>query len=249
MRAAHARAGVGRGLLQLAQQVSVVLAGETRPRAQQVALPERAVALLALAEVDAGAFRQVPAVTDTLRGRREAAQARHVGGHVREVLGAGQVMPVGEVLHALVPALLVAEIGELLEQHAAVLPGDRGDLPVLGAAAVRSVAGGAGLVQLRAMREIGLEPGALGELAVARDARSRIRRGRRLRRRGSGDGKQCQHHRDTQRTHAITVTAGDGRRIKRTTYGVTHGCESLHQPWRRTLTAPTLLVRSKSMKE
>ena len=81
------------------------------------------------------------------------------------------MMAIGEILHALVPALVVAKVRELLEQHAAVLPGDRRYLTILGAAPVRSVAGRAGLVQLGAVLEIGLEHGALDEFTVTGDAR------------------------------------------------------------------------------
>ena len=81
------------------------------------------------------------------------------------------MMAIGEILHALVPTLVVAKVRELFEQDAAVLPGDRRYLAILGAASVRSVAGRAGSVQLGAVLEIGLEPRALGEFTVAGDAR------------------------------------------------------------------------------
>jgi hypothetical protein len=150
-----------------------VLSGEAGPGAQQVALTQRAMASLATPEVDARAFAQVRTIADAASRGRETPQAGHVGGHVRQVLGTGQVMAVGEILHALVPALVVAEVGELLEQDAAVLAGNGGYLAVRGATAVGPVAGGAGLIQLGAVHEIGLEPRALGEFTVARDARFR----------------------------------------------------------------------------
>ena len=80
------------------------------------------------------------------------------------------MMAIGEMLHVLVPALLVAEIRELLEQHAAVLPGDGRHFAVGRAAPIRSVARRAGLEQLGAVPEVGLQRGARDEFAVARSA-------------------------------------------------------------------------------
>ena len=170
MRTAHARTPVLCGLLQLAQQVRVVLTRKTRPVEQQVALAEWPMTALARPEVDARSFSEVPAVTYSLRRRRETWKLRYVRGHVRQLLGTRQMMTVREILHALVPALVVAKIRELLEQYAAVLPRDGGYFSVVRAATVRPMAGRAGLVQLGAVREIRLECRALGEFPITRDA-------------------------------------------------------------------------------
>src|SRR5687767_14292297 len=157
--------------------------------------------LLAMPEIHLCAFVERFAVTDPGRGGGKPRQARHIGGHIRDCLGVGQVVPVGEVLHALVPALVVAKIGQLLQQYTAVLTGDRGDFAVAGPAALRAVAGGAGGKQVRATREIRLEPGSFGEFAVAQFARVRV-----LRRRLGGEQAETHHENTGGRAHALTLT-------------------------------------------
>src|SRR6185436_20938391 len=118
-------------------------------------------------------------------------------------------MPIREILHALVPALVVAKIGELLEQYAAVLPRDGGYFSIFRAATVRPVAGGAGLIQLGAVFEIGFEPGALGELTVAGDSRLH-----RLRESGRPGYRKQDDRQTAQHTHASKLAAACARRIR-----------------------------------
>ena len=166
MRAIHSRTLVGGGLLQLAQQIGVVLSGEARPVQEQIALAQGAVAALAPLKIDACAYSERSSVADALRRRRKARQIRHVRRHIRQILRAVQMMLIREMLHALIPALVVTKIRELLEQDAAVLASDRRDLSILGAAPVWTVAGSAALKQVGAMREIRFEPRAVGEFPV-----------------------------------------------------------------------------------
>src|SRR6185503_5098302 len=165
-------------------------------------------------EVHARAFVQVVAIADALRRGRKARQVRDVGGHVGQVLGAGQVMPISEILHALVPALVVSKVRQLLEQDAAVLPGDGGYFSIFRAATVRPVAGRAGLIQLGTVFEIGFERCALGEFTVAGDSRLDG-----LRESGSPGYRKQDDRQDVQHTHASKLAAACARRIQRTTYG------------------------------
>ena len=54
------------------------------------------------------------------------------------------MVPISEVLHALIPALLVPEVDQLFEQHGTVLTGDRRYRAIRGTAATRLVTGRTG---------------------------------------------------------------------------------------------------------
>ena len=121
--------------------------------------------------------------------------------HVRDLLRTCQVVTIGEVLHSLIPALLVAEVRQLFQQYAAVLAGDRGDLAVRRPTAIGTVTACASGEQVRTVFEIGLQERALCELLVARGTcRWRLCH-------GDTDGcEQGEREGDECRTHAATVT-------------------------------------------
>ena len=60
----------------------------------------------------------------------------------------------GEILHALIPAAIVSEVDQLLDEHRNMLTCDGGDRPVVSAASVRSVASSTGFEQLCAVFQI-----------------------------------------------------------------------------------------------
>jgi hypothetical protein len=74
------------------------------------------------------------------------------------------MVPIGEVLHAFIPALVMAEIDELLEQHGAVLARDCGHAAVGRARAFRSMAGRARLEELRSVLGTGRQRRRVEEL-------------------------------------------------------------------------------------
>ena len=123
--------------------------------------PRLQKAFTAMADLERGA------IANSCRGGREPGEARHVSRHVGDVLRSRQKVAIREVLHALVPALVVTKIGQLLEQHTAVLPGNRRYISSRSSTTIRAVAGSAGLVQLGAVREIRFQLRSLGELAIA----------------------------------------------------------------------------------
>jgi hypothetical protein len=141
-----------------------VLTGEPRPEVKQVALSERAVARFAHAEINAGALLQVLACPHRVESRREAAQASDVSRDVGQLLRIREMMLIAEVLHPLVPALVVSEVDELLEQHRPVLAGNGGNGSVRSTETVAPVAGGAGFEENRSVRGIGRQPRGLDEL-------------------------------------------------------------------------------------
>ena len=93
-------------------------------------------------------------------------------------------MLVAEMLHSVVPALVVTEVDELLQQDRSMLTGDRRHAAVADAEAVTPVAGGAGLEKLRSVREVGCQSRGFDQFApgfiafVQGRARGRAREGR-----------------------------------------------------------------------
>jgi hypothetical protein len=74
------------------------------------------------------------------------------------------MMLIAEVLHPLVPSLVVPEVDELLEQNGSVLTGNRGNASVRSAQALAPVAGGARLEENRSVCGVGRQPRSLHKL-------------------------------------------------------------------------------------
>jgi hypothetical protein len=60
---------------------------------------------------------QERAIADGIAHQREARKVRDIRGDIRQILCGGQMMPIREVLHPLIPTLIVAEVDELLQKH------------------------------------------------------------------------------------------------------------------------------------
>src|ERR1700686_2802018 len=85
-----------------------------------------------------------------MRGRQTADVCRDIG----NILGAAQVMLVGEMLHAQVPALIVSIVDELVREDAKMLRGNRRYRAIACSRAVSPVTGWTGLKQLLAAYQI-----------------------------------------------------------------------------------------------
>jgi hypothetical protein len=135
-----------------------MLARESRALAIAIAEPERAVALRAGAVVGGKTFLQQRAVAGAAFERRPARKARGIGGDVEQVLRALQVVLRGETPHAVAPAPIVPEIGELLDEHRDVLAGDRGNASIVGAEAGSAMACRSSREEIGAVFHVGREP-------------------------------------------------------------------------------------------
>ena len=95
----------------------------------------------------------------------------YVGGDIRYILHAAQVVLAREMFHARITAPFVAKADELPSQHLKMLPGNHGHGAIACAGALAAMACGAGIEQLLAMRNVRFQPGYGGEFLLCRGAR------------------------------------------------------------------------------
>src|SRR5688500_9662196 len=164
----HARALAGCGLVELAQQVSIMLAGETRQQRAQVALGQPAMAAFAVAVVDDPPLLPRCAVRRPGGAGRRALEALGISRDVEQVLRARELVPGRGVLHLGVPAAVVTEVHELLHEHRDVLAGDYRYGAVCAAAAVGTVALRASREQYLPARDVRIERDGRAELGDRR---------------------------------------------------------------------------------
>src|SRR5690606_14389391 len=134
------------------QQILVVLSGEPRHAFGSVALSRRAVTRLAEAEVHAGAVPHLHPVTHG--SRTPPLQTAQVTCDVRNVLCRLQAVSVGIGCHADVRPLAVAIVDELPREDGEVLTGKRRHEAILISTPLRTVAAGAGRIELLSAYDI-----------------------------------------------------------------------------------------------
>ncbi|MEO8307359.1 MAG: hypothetical protein ABI616_04885 [Pseudomonadota bacterium] len=168
MRLIHPGSIAGGCIAQLAKEIFIVLTRQARAQSRHVTLPEISVAVLADLKVHERAILQGRSITDGFLQRWKPRHGCNIRGNVCQILGGGQVMTIGEVLHPFVPALLVTEVDQLFQQHGAVLSGDGWHAPICNTLTLLPMAGSAGLVAAAAVVQIGSQFGGSKEFGSCR---------------------------------------------------------------------------------